>query len=302
MSLNNKIRGYFIGNNKQDFDQSKLPKNRKKQFIDILINRFGIIVKTSLLIFLFCIPALGIFIVGTNYATYIPKELEGASSEVLASRVFTINLVMYLVLIPLIMLMFLGFQGASKVGKKLVWNEGIFVFSDFMSGIKENFKNALFCGFLTGLMLFICMSNFYFYLMININQYIEILFMVIIFICLVVVLSSSMIMINHSNYLKIDIKSNLRNGLLFGVILLPINVGICMITIVPIFIYLIFTNLYLQVGWLILLAFFFLGIISIIWNLYSIYLLDKYILKNHQPNMANIGLAQEQKEYKNGKR
>ncbi len=300
MSLNSKIRNYFTGNDKMDFDQSKLPKNRIKQFIDILTNRFIIIIKISLLIFLFSIPALGVFIIGTNYATYIPKELEGASRDVLAARVFTINLVMYLILIPLIMIMFLGIQGASKVGKKLVWNEGIFVFSDFMSGIKENYKNALLCGFLTGAMLFICMSNFYFYLMIDFNKYLEIIFMVIIIFSMFIVLSACMIMINHSNYLKINIKSNLKNGLLFGTILLPINLGLCLITIVPIFIYLIFTNLYLQVGWLILLALFLLGIISIIWSLYSIYLLDKFILKNHQPDMANVGLAKE-KEHKNGK-
>ena len=49
---------------------------------------------------------------------------------------------------------FIGFAGAFYVIKKLVWQEGIMLASDFFQGIKENWKHALINGILFSIFLF----------------------------------------------------------------------------------------------------------------------------------------------------
>ena len=58
------------------------------------------------------------------------------------------------IMIPCMMIGFLGFAGAFYTAKKLVWQEGSYVSVDFFQGIKENWRQAILNGFIFGLFLF----------------------------------------------------------------------------------------------------------------------------------------------------
>ena len=124
-----------------------LPHNRKEAFFDLLKNRKMMMFALSCYVFMFFIPlAVDLFFFNYLEAMAIASE----RTQDLFSWVFYSMLIM----IPCMMIGFIGFAGAFYVAKKLVWQEGISIAVDFFNGIKENWRRAVINGFLFGIFLF----------------------------------------------------------------------------------------------------------------------------------------------------
>ena len=124
-----------------------LPHNRKEAFFDLLKNRKMMMFALSCYVFMFFIPlAVDLFFFNYLEAMAIASE----RTQDLFSWVFYSMLIM----IPCMMIGFIGFAGAFYVAKKLVWQEGISIAVDFFNGIKENWRRAVINGFLFGVFLF----------------------------------------------------------------------------------------------------------------------------------------------------
>ena len=130
----------------EDVKQS-LPRNRKEVFFDLLKNRKMNLFAFSCYTFIFFIPlAVDLFIF--NY-------LESAA--IIAERsedLFTWVMYSMLIMLPCMLIGFIGLAGAFYTAKKMVWQEGISLASDFFQGIKENWKHAILNGVIFGLALF----------------------------------------------------------------------------------------------------------------------------------------------------
>ena len=130
----------------QDVKQS-LPSTRKEVFFDLLKYRKMSLFALSCYTFMFFIPlAIDLF-----YFNYLESmAIIAEKYEYLFSLIFYSMLIM----LPCMVIGFIGFAGAFYTAKRMVWQEGISLASDFFRGIKENWKDALINGVIFGLVLF----------------------------------------------------------------------------------------------------------------------------------------------------
>ena len=124
-----------------------LPHSRKEVFFDLLKTRKMTLFVMSCYVFMFFIPlAVDLFYFNFVESAAIASE----KYEYLFSLIFYSMLIM----LPCMVIGFLGLAGGFYVAKKLVWQEGISISVDFFRGIKENWKRALINGFIFGVILF----------------------------------------------------------------------------------------------------------------------------------------------------
>lgn len=124
-----------------------LPKNRKEVFFDLIKHRKMTLFSLSCFTFMFFIP-LAVDLFYFNFLESVAIEAE--QYQYLFSLIFYSMLIM----LPCMVVGFLGFSGAFYVSKKIVWQEGISIAQDFFKGIKENFRGAIIDGMIFGLVLF----------------------------------------------------------------------------------------------------------------------------------------------------
>jgi MFS family permease len=124
-----------------------LPKNRKEVFFDLIKHRKMTLFSLSCFTFMFFIP-LAVDLFYFNFLESVAIEAE--QYQYLFSLIFYSMLIM----LPCMVVGFLGFSGAFYVSKKIVWQEGISMAQDFFKGIKENFRGAIIDGMIFGLVLF----------------------------------------------------------------------------------------------------------------------------------------------------
>ena len=136
--------------NKHVSDQEaikSLPHDRKEAFFDLLSHRKMTLFALSCFTFMFFIP-LAVDLFFFNYwesAAIVSKKYEYLFSLVFYSMC---------IMIPCMVIGFLGLAGAFYTAKRLVWQEDINLAVDFFTGIKENWKHALFNGFVFSVLLF----------------------------------------------------------------------------------------------------------------------------------------------------
>ena len=130
----------------QDVRQS-LPTTRKEVFFDLLAHRKMTLFALSCFTFMFFIP-LAVDLFYFNYLENIAMANE--KYEYLFSLIFYSMLIM----LPCMLIGFIGLAGAFYAAKKIVWQEGVMLSTDFFQGIKENWKHALVNGAIFGILLF----------------------------------------------------------------------------------------------------------------------------------------------------
>lgn len=126
---------------------NNLPKNRKEVFFDFIKHRKMTLFTLSTFTFMFFIPlAVDLFVF--NFLEAVASE--NGQYEYLFSLIFYSLLIM----LPCMIIGFLGISGACYVAKKMAWQEGVIVPIDFFKGIKENYIFAITDGLLFGIALF----------------------------------------------------------------------------------------------------------------------------------------------------
>lgn len=127
-----------------------LPHDRKEVFSDLLLHRKMTLFALSCFTFMFFIP-LAVDLFYLNYWTSMILASDVAEKY---RHLFSIFFYSMLIMIPCMVVGFIGFAGAFYVAKLLVWQEDVTLAVDFFKGIKENWKHALFNGFVFALLLF----------------------------------------------------------------------------------------------------------------------------------------------------
>lgn len=124
-----------------------LPKNRKEVFFDFIKHRKMTLFALSCFTFMFFIPlAIDLFLFNFLEA----MAIENGQSDQLFSLIFYSMIIM----LPCMIIGYLGLVGSFYVIKKMVWQEGIMLAPDFFKGIKENAKVAIIDGMIFGIALF----------------------------------------------------------------------------------------------------------------------------------------------------
>ena len=124
-----------------------LPSNRKEVFFDLIKHRKMTLFTLSCFTFMFFIP-LAVDLFYFNFLESLASE--SGQYEYLFSLVFYSMLIM----LPCMVIGFIGLSGAFYVAKKIVWQEGVVVPTDFFKGVKENWLHGLIDGIIFGIALF----------------------------------------------------------------------------------------------------------------------------------------------------
>lgn len=258
-------------------NNTPLYKDRYEQFKDILKTHLSEIMLCSIYIFLFTLPTLFwvFFTALTDFFT-----------ETHILNVLVINLGITFTL-PLVGL---GFAGSFYVFKRLVFNDGTNINSDFFIGIRKNGKSFAKIFFIIGLLyLLLHISLFTIAHMnydINILTILSALSYILFFLLLFVMIFTCTQTIIYQDTLT----TFMKNGLLFTFGSLNKNLGIFIIILFPFIIYeFVPIN---NIKWMAILisGFFYFGFGSLLFSIYSNYLFDKTINIKQFPEIYRKGL------------
>lgn len=135
----------LFNKNYNDYKPEKLPSTRREQYFDILKHNILLFLLLGLTFLLFLLPTLcSIFIRDYYYASYANLYSEGQiTNEQFASLTNSLLNTMNIV-IP-ISFIFISFPlaGILKILRRLSWSEPLFPLLDFFTGIKENILKIL---------------------------------------------------------------------------------------------------------------------------------------------------------------
>lgn len=268
--------------------ETPLPTTRKEQLRDVVKYRFTDIAFVSIYMLCFLLPG----VVWLIFWTYFIGEGIGGIYDVI---------IQYGVLIPFLMLFGLGVAGALYFWKRLAYNEGSSVHSDFFIGIRKNFKQFLLMYFLLGIgflllhvnefLLFsnTVMSQELRYILLGVNYFFFFLILVIFFFAQTqsIIYQGSLWQF-MKNALTFVIAKFFKNLLAFLIILWP-------------FIIFEFLDLFFAieivsiVQWIMIAicGIFYFGFSSLYFTLYSLDIFDLSINKKYYPEIIRKGLAHE---------
>ena len=120
---------------KNDFTIEKMPHDRFQVFADVCVNRFSLILGLGLVILLFALPFI---------ATIIMRNVKVSEAETFADAeekavlIYSYINTAGLVAIPCAAVLGAGLSGVFGVMRKLVWQEGVLFKHDFLTSVKEN--------------------------------------------------------------------------------------------------------------------------------------------------------------------
>ena len=308
-----KRQGFFNrlimgSDNMPDFTPAQLPKTRWGLFADVFKNKLFEIFKLSLWGDLFLLPLVVFFIfnfINTRaYNIYIPYDANigiGFPLETDAiirgqSFAFTSEFQSLLIMIPLIVVLFLGMAGAFYVMRRLVWGEPVTVTRHFFKGIKDNWKCAVVTGLLFSMSLFIMMFSFLIFGMLDNAGFINILMIIIAVIQFILVCGVALFAMTQSVTYKMKIKQILSNGFVFGFALVAQNVFFLFIAFFPVIIPEILalfsasTRFTIAPIFYILYAILGVGFSMLVLTVYSQYAFDKYLNDRVEGAKKNRGM------------
>ncbi len=137
-----------------DYTPQMLPQNRKEVFFDVLKLHFWDLIKLGLVMLLFSLP-LHLAAIGEDIITgSIYAQVQGATAEqqqggyltVLAVKV--IRAAVSTVLAPFFAV---GLAGVLRAVRQYGWGENVFLVTDFVKGVRQNWKQITGLQFLSGL-------------------------------------------------------------------------------------------------------------------------------------------------------
>jgi len=265
----------------QDVKQS-LPRNRKEVFFDLLKHRKMTLFALSSYTFMFFIP-LAVDLIYFNYLESM--AISAGKSEYLFSFIFYSMLIM----IPCMMIGFIGLAGAFYTAKRIVWQEGISLASDFFKGIKENWKAALINGLLFGLTLFaLIVGGSFLLIQVDVHPVVRgigigALLLIFILFGLLTPIHFSQSVYYENTYLTTFKNSFSFLGLLNWKVLVIYLLSTGVVVTLALF------NLLTMVIGLLLFAIF-NSVVIILYTLVSHAAFDKYINQEHYPDMVGKGL------------
>ena len=267
-----------------------LPTSRKEVFFDLLRNRKMTLFALSCFTFMFFIP-LAVDLFFFNYLE--SAAIAADKKEYLFSLVFYSMCIM----IPCMIIGFIGFAGAFYTAKRLVWQEDINLAVDFFHGIKENWKHAIINGLLFSVILFgVVIGDSYLLIFAPTSPItcgIGIGALILVFLTFGMVIALNF---TQDVYYENGILTTFKNSFCFLGLLNWRILVLFLLTTGGLFVLSIFNLITLGIG---LFLFAILNsVVIIIYTLLSHSVFDKYINQEHYPDMVGKGLYKLEKEDK----
>lgn len=278
----------------EDYARKTLPSNRWSLAWDLIRNNFGKLFKINLLMLLFLFPVIILIIarssftmsqasvqpfaqnIGIGYPAY--PMISGISESI----VFQVDLTVIIMLLIVSPYVSVGLAGGFYVMRNLVWTEGVFVASDFWSGVKKNYKNTFFATLfyivmISLMVLSIDLAEVQIATMPKIAGWF-IAGKVISIILTIYFTFVYLFMLTLGVTYKIKFFGLVKNGFLLALALLPYNAffaGLSVLCILPLF-FTLTNSIFMMIG-IMLAIFFSFSLFALIWTNYSQWVFDEFI-------------------------
>ena len=144
-----------IKSSPSDFSFKGLPNTRRRQFFDCLKNRWGLFLEVGVLFAFASLLAVGL-IYAQDLVTHNIQADASLEEGARNSQLNSMSLVFASLFAVLILLLALPLGGFLRIYRSLIFDEGVFFFSDFRKGFKETWKLTLVLGILLGGGYFAC--------------------------------------------------------------------------------------------------------------------------------------------------
>lgn len=277
-----------------DLTSKDLPKTRKDLFFDMLKYRKMDLFKVGLLAVMFALPIIAAIFIFDGYIVSAGNTI--SDSGILSSTIFSLIFYLMLICIPCFMILFAGFSGLIGVIKKMVWQQGELVTSEFFYALKRNWKKSIWFGFIYGLSMFVLVVGIFFLLRTSVvspNQWINnvgIGLCIVQFIVLSIVLTYSLIL---NDFYELKFKDILRDGFILLAARFFKNI-LCFIFSYGLIVGLCFLG---EIGQIISLILFivFVSVSILVWVLLAYDAFDELINKTNYPEYYKKGLYVEKK-------
>ncbi len=277
----------------EDYARSTLPSNRWALGWDLVKTNFGKLVKINLLMFLFLFPLFLLLIFRTMLITAQAYDSPFSQNMGIGypiipnmvgieqSIIIRVDVVFFVLLFLATFYMSVGISGGFYVMRNLVWTEGIFVSSDFWTGVKKNYKTVLSTS-LTFVFLFalskitIDVANYQLVTgqgnsaFLSISKVACIIGMIFLVICYLYSLTLGVTY--KLRYFKI-----LRNSVICTIALIPLNLFFALLSLLLFALLLLeATNMLFTIGVLLVIVLS-ISIMALIWTNYSQWVFDEFV-------------------------
>lgn len=125
----------------------RLPRNRKELFFNIMRWRFTYLLAVGLLSLAFLLPDIAVLTYNDIAASVISQ-----GGEDVASKIVTLRLQTSLLQVISCVVLFFGASGVFYLLRQLAWDEPTPIFSGWRKGVKQNWKHYTFFGVCVGIL------------------------------------------------------------------------------------------------------------------------------------------------------
>lgn len=272
----------------EDFVPNRENPNKWEMFKEMFMGHFTTMIGINLLTALFFAPAIVLIVyfmmIMNNVSALLPYSsnigvgiftiIDVASRSQQVS--FYYNTIMFAILVPCLMVGFVGLAGNFYIMRKFAWGENVRVIKDFFRGVAKNWLSFTVLGLLDGLMILFFVFNLGFYDVYNLGVALKATMITISSLMLVVMAMITMFWTCQTVAYKLGPMVLLRNSFLF-------SFGTFFQTIAIIIVTFGFFALFLVPGiqMIIVMLFAFIGLsyISSAWTAYTHYCFDKFLPK-----------------------
>lgn len=268
----------------EDFTAAQLPHTRFALFGDILKLNCGTIVSTSALLTLFALPLASLYLVFNSFIGTAAARGDGNAV------IFSLLFYAALIAIPCIALLFIGLTGSFEVAKHLSFGEGVLTSANFFYGLKGQWKRGLAFGFIVGLSFAVALvGSFYLLLFAGAAPIVLGIGIGLLILQFVIITTMGVYFLAQDCLYENGFGATFKNAFLFTLMRGPWN--LCLFLLSPgLFLALVAIN---DIGAYIAMALFvlfnFVGILA--WTIYAHGVFDRYINKDHYPQLVDKGLS-----------
>lgn len=277
----------------EDYARSTLPTNRWSLGWDLIKTNLGKIIKVNLLMLLFLFPIFLIFILRSFAIEFMATDSPFSQNLGIGYPVYpfvsgisenielTADLIVFILLMLLSFYYSIGLAGGFYVMRNMVWTEGVFVVSDFWTGVKKNYKTVLsstlvFLFFLGITYLSIDVTNYRIAVDPN-HTTILTIFKVVTYVFIALFIMMYVFQLTMGVTYDLNLIKRIRNSLILTIGLLPVNAFFVLFSFIPMYLLLVkMTSFLFSIG-VILIIFFSLSFATLVMTNYSQWVFDEFI-------------------------
>jgi len=294
------IRGSY----KDDKKTSVFPHTRKEVFVQLFRYHKRTLLNVGLMCALFALPTVAAVLLSVLYKAYIPALIADGSivppvaDDTMLSTVLLemqVDRLVCLVLIPTNALIFVGLSGGVHVIRQAAWGENVSFFYDFGRGIKQNCKHYLVYALIFGLSLLFCVFVVGYYSVSQSHAAVRIISIAVAVTQFLTVSGVLVFALSYADIYTSSIAKELRNAFIFFIVGLPKNIGLLILTAVPLLLLLIPSAIAQTVSALAI-ALLFPSYAILIWVLRGDAVFDRYVNFGDNARIAGKGIVWDEQD------